>query len=203
MLLDKIAEAAQCGVDFIQLREKDLSTRELESLAGDAMQVIAENSPRDGSNGRPATRLLINSRTDVAIACKAAGVHLRSSDISPNDARLLWGRSFHVPKEPAIISVSCHKVGEVAFAAENGADFVVFGPVFEKRKDSQPTVADAALTGLNTVKEACHQEIPVIALGGITPENAQVCMSMGAAGVAGIRLFQDNEICDVVSRLRG
>src|SRR5213595_110766 len=74
-LLAKIAEAARCGVDFIQLREKDLSTRELELLAREAICVVRENSQSN-------TQLLINSRTDIALAVGLNGVHLRSDDIS-------------------------------------------------------------------------------------------------------------------------
>src|SRR5580704_16399491 len=84
-LLEKIAEAARCGVDFVQLREKDLSGRELETLARDAARTVRENSST--------TRLLINTRTDVAIACGADGVHLRSEDVSAGEARAVWQRS--------------------------------------------------------------------------------------------------------------
>src|SRR5947199_4268047 len=84
-LLQKIAEAARCGVDFIQLREKDLTTRELELLACEAIRAVRENSPST-------TGLLINSRTDVALAVGADGVHLRSNDISPSDVRNIFGQ---------------------------------------------------------------------------------------------------------------
>ena len=86
-LLDKIAEAARCGVDYVQLREKDLSARELESLAREAVQRTRETG----------TALLINSRTDVAIAVGAAGVHLRGDDISPDVVRDIWPRSMTRP----------------------------------------------------------------------------------------------------------
>ena len=116
--MDKIAEAAECGVDFIQLREKDLSARELESLAHDALRAIRENSPSLATNGEIATRLLINSRTDVAIACGADGVHLRSDDVSPDIVRKVWVRkvwrhSLTPGKANAIVSIACHTVPEV------------------------------------------------------------------------------------------
>jgi len=193
-LLDKIAEAASAGVDLIQLREKDLPTRELEALAQAAVRLIRQNS-------QPKTRFLINSRTDVAIASGADGVQLRSNDISPREVRRIWtwgadtgtrGRN-----SPAI-GVSCHTVAEVARAASEQASFAVFAPVFEKKDDPE-----ARLTGITALKEACFQKIPVFALGGITLENAFSCVQAGAAGVAGIRLFQDNAIAGVVDRLRG
>lgn len=188
-LLAKIAEAARAGVDLIQLREKDLSTRELEALARAAVQAVQENSRE------PATRLLINSRSDIAIACNGDGVHLRSEDTSPPEVRKIWieaGNSLR----PVVIA-SCHTMAEVAVAASNGADFAVFAPVFEK-KDSPETKG----AGLDQLREACRQKIPVLALGGITLENAVACVDAGAAGIAAIRLFQENDIAEVVRRLR-
>lgn len=181
-LLDKIAEAARCGVDFIQLREKGLSARELESLAWDAVRRVRENSGR--------TRLLINSRTDVAISCGADGVHLRSEDVLPGEVRRAWRHS--MPDAP-VISVSCHSAAEVAGAAVEAADFAVFAPVFEK--------AGSAAAGLAALRKACEHPIKVLALGGMTVENAQACREAGAAGVAGIRLFQENDAARVVEAL--
>ena len=192
-LLNKIAEAAACGVDFIQLREKDLPARELESLARTAVRIIQENS-RPG-NRRPRTRLLINSRADVAIACGADGVHLRSDDISPRDVRSVWTAASG--DSSPIIAVSCHTADEVACAASEAADFAVFAPVFEKKD-----MPDTPAAGLTALGEACQQKIAVLALGGVTLENAQSCTETGAAGVAGIRLFQDQDIRAVVGTLQ-
>jgi len=189
-LLAKIAEAVRCGVDFIQLREKDLPARELEALARAALQVVREKS------GGPATRLLINSRSDIAMACGADGVHLRSDDLSPSEVRKIWSEAGN-PSRP-LVSVSCHTVAAVARAASEGADFAVFAPIFEK-KDSPATKA----VGLDQLREACRQKIPVFALGGLTLENAAACVDTGAAGIAAIRLFQDNDITEIVQRLRG
>ena len=196
-LLEKISEAAECGVDFVQLREKDLSTHELELLARNAIRTIRENSPL-GTNGQLATRLLINSRTDVAIARGAAGVHLRSDDISPDTVREIWRHSLIPGRAHLIVSVACHTVAEVTVAAEKGGDFVLFGPVFGKR-EGRKSVPPA---GLSLLKDACQQKIPIVALGGITLENAHSCIDAGAAGIAGIRIFQENKISQILRQLR-
>lgn len=189
-LLKKIAEASRAGVDLIQLREKDLSTRNLEVLARAAIRVVRENSTE------PSTRLLINSHSDVAIACGADGVHLRSGDIASSDVRKIWIDAGNSSRP--LVSVSCHTVAEVAMAASASADFVIFAPVFGK-KDSPATNA----AGLDQLREACRQKIPVLALGGVTLENAAGCIESGAAGIAAIRLFQENDIAAVVRQLRG
>jgi thiamine-phosphate pyrophosphorylase len=189
-LLAKIAEATRCGVDVIQLREKDLSTRELEILTRAALRVIGENS------AQPVTHLIINSRSDVAIACGADGVHLRSDDISPSDVRKIWARAGHSVRP--LISVSCHSQADVARAADEGADFAVFAPVFEKKDTPQNRAA-----GVDGLRQACGQKIPVLALGGVTLNNARACLDVGAVGIAAIRLFQQNEIAKMVRSLRG
>ena len=192
-LLAKIAEAARCGVDFIQLREKDLPARELETLARAAYGIVH----RLGTENRePATRLLINSRSDVAIACQADGVHLQSNDISPLEVRKIWAQTGHSAN--ALMGVSCHSANDVARAASEEADFAVFAPVFEKQDSPQANPA-----GLEGLREACRQKIPVLALGGVTLNNARACLDAGAAGIAAIRLFQQNDIAEVVLSLRG
>jgi thiamine-phosphate pyrophosphorylase len=186
-LLQKIAEASRC-VDFIQLREKDLCTRDLEDLARTASSLVRESSSK--------TRLLINSRTDVAMACGADGVHLRSFDISPRDVRDLWT---HIATDPLpVVAVSCHTLADVIRAASDGADFATFAPVFEKRG-----VGQTDSTGIEKLRAAARQKIPVLALGGVTLENARACMKAGAAGLAGIRLFQENDIGELARTLRG
>jgi thiamine-phosphate pyrophosphorylase len=241
-LLGKIAEAARCGVDYIQLREKDLSTRGLEQLAREALNIIRENSPSRTESGeqetenrepgtendalatgnwQPPTALLINSRTDVALAAGADGVHLRSDDVSPAEVRIAWkcgadekygagapsagsGQALARENSPPspIVAVSCHSSAEVAQAASSGANFAVFAPIFEKlalEKKEAPGTRSVALAAL---EQACRAKIPVLALGGITLENAQSCLEAGAAGIAAIRLFQENNIAEVVYRLR-
>ena len=188
LLLQNIGQAARCGVDYVQLREKDLSARDLETLAREALARIRAT----GS----ATRLLINSRTDVALAVGADGVHLRSKDISPEDVRKIW-RTARGAAGP-IVGVSCHTAADVMAAEKSGADFVVFGPVFAK-KDA----VEAGATGLELLRSVCRSKIPVLALGGVTVENAASCVGAGAKGVAGIRIFQGHDAATVVAKLRG
>lgn len=198
-LLNKISEAAMAGVEFIQLREKDLATRELESLAREAVSVLTE--VRIG-NSELRTKLLINSRTDVALASGADGVHLRSDDILPQEVRAICKTSAGGPGTPShvnaarepLIAVSCHTSAEVNAAAANGADFAVFAPVLEKQGETP--------AGLNRLREAGQAEIRVLALGGVTLDNAHSCLQAGAAGIAAIRLFQENDIAAVVRHLR-
>jgi thiamine-phosphate pyrophosphorylase len=208
-LLEKIAEAARCGVDYIQLREKDLPARQLEALAGEAVRVIEENGQRKTGKREPGTCLLINSRTDIAFAAGASGVHLRSDDISPSEVHRIWNPggarpastslpARAIPPPRATVVVSCHTVREVARAAEQGADFAAVAPVFEKRDWSPKSPA-----GLDTLRQACRYKIPVFALGGVTLANVAICRDAGVAGIAAIRLFQDNDIGEVVRRLRG
>jgi thiamine-phosphate pyrophosphorylase len=217
-LLDKIAEAARAGVDYIQLREKDLPARELELLACEALQIIRESRPLGPGPQPPAPALLINSRTDIALAIGADGVHLRSDDISAQEVISIWSKC-HVgtaalggpavrstaaveaaastsPQRP-LIGVSCHSPEEVTLAAAAGATFAVFAPVFEK-KDSPGT--DPA--GLKLLEQACRAPIAVLALGGVNLESAGICLKARAAGIAAIRLFQEHNVADIVSRLR-
>ncbi len=195
-LVAKIAEATRCGVELIQLREKDLCTRELEALTRAAVRVVRENLPTRTEKGGPRARLLINSRSDVALACGADGVHLRSDDITPPEVRKIWERAEH--PEGVLISVSCHSAADVARASSAGADYAVFAPVFGK-KDVPQTIP----AGLDGLRETCRQKIPVFALGGITLGNAGACVDTGAAGIAAIRLFQENDVAEVVRRLKG
>jgi len=215
-LLRKISEAARCGVDYIQLREKDLSARELQELAEEAAAAIRSAAPKqpkagiqklETGNQKRETLLLINSRLDVALACGADGVHLRSDDISAAEARAIWmkaasardaGRGTH----GCLIACSCHTAGEVRRAEAEGADFVVFAPVFEKGGERG--------VGLEALRAACRGfpeaspvvNLPVLALGGVTLDNAQACLEAGAAGIAGIRLFQENDVAEVEARVR-
>jgi thiamine-phosphate pyrophosphorylase len=198
-LLKKISEAARAGVDYIQLREKDLSTRELESLASEAVSVLGQLRTE---NRELRTAFLINSRTDIALAVGADGVHLRSDDISPQEVRAIYSCGTDTPvrqlsPRAPLIGVSCHAPADVAKALANGATFAVFAPVFEK-KDA-PT---APPTGLALLREACQARIPILALGGVTLANARACLEVGAAGIAAIRLFQESDLFEVVGRLR-
>jgi thiamine-phosphate pyrophosphorylase len=185
-LLANIAEAVRCGVDYVQLREKDLATRDLEMLAREAMKGIR------ASGGK--TRLLINSSTDVALAVGADGVHLRSKDVLPEEVRKIW-RAGNGSAQP-VVAVSCHTEAEVLVAEESGADLVVFGPVFED-KDAR----EMGHAGLDLLHAVCRIGIPVFALGGVTVENASMCTDAGAKGIAGIRLFEENNVAATVAKL--
>lgn len=201
-LLDKIAEAARCGVDYIQLREKDMPTRELESLAREAVEMIHQLS---NENRKLNTGLLINSRADVALTSGADGVHLRADDVSPREVRDAWHRACRAgtsardisPRDP-VIAVSCHLPEEVVKAAASNATFAVFGPVFEKKG-----TAGTSPAGLDALRLARRARMPVLALGGVNLQNAESCLRAGAAGIAGIRLFQENDVATIVSALRG
>jgi thiamine-phosphate pyrophosphorylase len=224
-LLAKIAEAARAGVDLIQLRERDLSARELYQLATDALTAVRENR-----NVKSETKLLINSRLDVAMASGADGVHLRGDDLSASDARATWAKSLrlqeaingtgeetgcsrNVKRETrnVLFGVSCDSQADILSAEAHGADFVVYAPVFEKQG------TDVRPVGLEGLRQACgriatHDKkveagfasgMPILALGGITLENARECVASGAAGIAGIRLFQDHDVAEIVGALRG
>jgi thiamine-phosphate pyrophosphorylase len=165
--LDVIAHNLAAGVDWIQIREKDLSTRALFELVTAAMKLPNPH----------ASKIIVNTRADVAIAAGAAGVHLPSG--SP--AARFW-------KRPGfLIGISCHSLEEVRQAEAEGADYAVFGPIFAPLSKSS-VLEPRGLEGL--AQAAAAVRIPVLALGGVTHENSAACVSAGAAGVAGISLFQ-------------
>lgn len=199
LLLSAISRAAKAGVEYIQLREKDLSAKELVQLAGEAVRVVRNESS--------STKLLINSRTDIALAVGADGVHLASSEIDASEARNIAAKSRIVTcrLEPStfIVAVSCHSTREVRNAESHGADFAVLAPVFEKHGTTVTPIGIEGLSAATTkygntpdrTIEAgdVRNVMPVFALGGITRENAILCKRAGAAGVAAIRMFQEAE----------
>lgn len=157
---------AGADVDFIQVREHGLTVREL----SDCVRGLV----RSGGPG-----ILVNDRADVAIACDAAGVHLRDGSVSPEIIRRIAPPGF-------VITVACHDAEGVLRAADEGADYAVLAPVFAPL--SKPP--SRAPLGLDTLRAiASPAKIQVIALGGVTVENASLCMAAGAAGVAGISMF--------------
>lgn len=188
-LLKQAAQLATAGVDFIQLREKDLPPATLAELTRKLIEVLRGHSPTP--------KLLINSRADVAVATAGNGVHLTSAEgsLTPADIRRLYA-SAGLP-EP-VVSVSCHSLNEVTHARKSAPTLILFGPVFEKVVLDQEAAhtAEALISqgsGLNLLHLACAAAapVPVLALGGITPENTDACIAAGAAGIAAIRLFLD------------
>ncbi len=179
-LLATIVAAARAGIDYVQLREKDLPVRDLLELAEKAVEAVAGTR----------TRLLINSRVDVAIGAGAHGVHLTSGrdELSASEARVIWHKAGITS---AVISVSCHSMDEIAAAESQGADFAVFGPVFEK-SGVPATDGLAGLTRVCARQTIPGSRMPVLALGGVTLANAPLCLDAGADGIAAIRLFQDD-----------
>ena len=197
-LLRRIAEAARAGVDYIQLREKDLTPRALECLAREAVRAVRENSN--------AARLLINARTDVALAVGADGVHLPDGDLPASEIRALWMKS---GARAPVIGVSAHSVADVRYAEAHGADFAVLAPIYEKAGTPVKAIGVAALgQACSALKPPGDVEAPyqggfrVLALGGVNLGNAQECLRAGAAGVVGIRLFQAEDVAETVKRLR-
>jgi thiamine-phosphate pyrophosphorylase len=167
-LLDAIARNLAAGIEWIQIREKDLSARALFEL----VEAAGKLANAHGS------KIIVNTRADVAIAARAAGVHLPSG--SP-PARF-WRRPGF------LVGVSCHSVEDARQAETEGADYVVFGPVFpplSKSAGLEPRGFECLARATAAVK------IPVLALGGVTRENSAACISAGAAGIAGITIFQN------------
>jgi thiamine-phosphate pyrophosphorylase len=182
-LLAAIHRALRAGVDWVQIREKDLSARKLFELTSAVMKLAPDAPPK----------IFVNTRADVALAAGAHGVHLPSGSVSAAEIRKLSSPGF-------VVGVSCHHTDEVRRAASEGADFVVFGPVFETPSKQ----AYGPPKGLKKLEEACGAaDIPVLALGGVGLGNAADCLAAGAAGIAGISLFQQAEdLAGVAAALR-
>jgi thiamine-phosphate pyrophosphorylase len=170
-LVHCVIRAIHDGVQRIQVREKDLCARELCLLV---RRIVALAHPHG-------TQVLVNSRLDVALAAGADGVHLAGNAVAPKILRTIVPPAF-------LIGVSTHTLADLCAAQAEGADFAVFGPVFPVL--SKPGYdSHAGLAGLREAVNAVT--MPVIALGGITPQNAAGCILAGAAGIAGISMFQN------------
>lgn len=187
LLLEKIESVAQAGVDWIQIREKDLPARALAALVERAVARV----PRS-------CRILVNDRLDVAIAAGAAGVHVGETSLPVEEAmRFWWEKSLG---GDFIVGVSTHSLASAQTAERSQAAYVIFGPVFEtpsKMKFGLPQ-------GVERLAEVCEGvAIPVIAIGGITEDNTTQCVAVGASGIAAIRMFQDaRDVAALVRRLR-
>ena len=181
-LLDVVEQALRGGVRAVQLRERDLETPALLQLARQLRTLTRRHE----------ALLLINDRIDVALTCDADGVHLPTQSFRVEDARVLLG-----PER--LIGVSTHHPEEVADTAAAGADFAVFGPVFDtpSKRPYGPSV------GLDALADAARAStIPVLAIGGIAAPRVAAVVARGAAGVAVIRaLMQADDVADAARKL--
>jgi thiamine-phosphate pyrophosphorylase len=159
---------AAAGVDALQLREKDLDDRALHEATLQARAALP----------RP-TCLLVNGRADVALAAAADGVHLPAGGVPAGALRVRFGSDL-------LIGVSTHRLDEVEEARLAGADYVVFGPVYET--PGKPGLL--APVGPRGLARAAGLGIPVYGLGGVTLDRFGEVAAAGAAGIAAIRLFQ-------------
>ena len=189
LLSQEIAAAAAAGVDWIQIREKDLTARECSTVTSEALHFAASRTAPSRA------KVLVNDRLDVALATGAGGVHLGEKSLPTEEARRLV-KSLHRESD-FLIGVSCHSLEGAKTGERSGADYLIFGPVF----DTPSKAFHGAPQGLDRLGEVCSAtQLPVLAIGGVTVENAGDCLSAGAAGIAAIRLFQDSPDVEVVVR---
>lgn len=168
-IIASVERAVEAEVSLIQIREKNLSARLLFDLACSVVDTV------EGS----LTRVMVNDRADIAFAAKADGVQLNARSLPVTAIRDSFAREF-------IVGLSTHSADEVAAAAATGADFAVFGPVFE-------TPGKSSLKGIDALRDVCGRvaPFPVLAIGGIAAENVGEVLRAGASGVAAIRAFDD------------
>ena len=199
ILLEKIAQLSAAGIDWIQIREKDLSGKDGTALVQDAIRRVDSAfagapplgykggvSRRASASANPA-KLIVNDRLDVALATGAAGIHLGEESLSlPAVNKLVKAR---FPAESQfLIGASCHSISAARLAEQQGAHYIFFGPVFA----TPSKISFGTPQGLAPLEEVSRAlAIPVLAIGGITLENIAACISAGASGIAAIRLFQN------------
>jgi thiamine-phosphate pyrophosphorylase len=183
-LLAKIRRARTAGVDWVQVRERDMAARELLELANAAIGVRQDDA-----------RILVNDRLDVALAAGASGVHLGSASVPARDA-VRWLQEGKLPAG-FLVGVSCHRLEEAREVEAAGASYVFFGPVFDtpSKKPYGPP------QGIAKLAEVCSAvRLPVIAIGGVNEQNAMQCLGAGAAGIAAIRMFQSLRGAETLKR---
>lgn len=191
-VLERVRGAIDAGVDWVQIREKDLPTQKLLALVKRALDAVHSQNERarvSGSGFQAVhAKVIVNDRLDVALAASVAGVHL-GRESAPLREAVRWCRSGNAPNE-FLIGASCHTLGESREAESAGASYLIFGPVFDtpsKRALGRPV-------GIAELSKVCAAvKIPVLAIGGIDLRNARECFRAGAAGIAAIRMFQGPE----------
>ena len=168
-VVEQVRGAIEAEIDLVQVRERDLDSRDLATLVTGIVRLTRGT----------ATRVVVNDRLDVALVCAADGVHLRSDSISTADARRIAPKGF-------VIGRSVHDVGDAVGAG--GVDYLIAGTVFTTAsKTAEPPLL--GLDGLRSIVSAVG--VPVLAIGGVTLERLQQIAGTGAAGVAAIGLFID------------
>lgn len=181
----KIRIAVAAGADWIQIREKRMCGRDLIAAARAAVAIAAER--RDSR-----AKVIVNDRLDVALASGAHGVHL-AGDSMPVREIVSWRRAGNAPPEFSI-GASCHSFADARAAESSGADYVFLGPIL----DTPSKRGYGAPLGVETLANACRTaRIPVIAIGGVDETNASDCLRAGAAGIAAIRMFQENDAAEI------
>jgi thiamine-phosphate pyrophosphorylase len=176
---EQVARLSAGGATLVQLREKHLSPREFYLEARDALRVARERG----------VRLIINDRADIAMALGADGVHLGQDDLTPEAARRLLGTK-------AVIGFSTHSLEQAREAARLPVDYIAIGPVYATSSKENPDPV-VGLEGLRLVRQETPS-IPLVAIGGITRENARTALDAGADAVAviGALLARPAEIED-------
>ncbi|MEP7214433.1 MAG: thiamine phosphate synthase [Acidobacteriota bacterium] len=179
-IIEAVVEAVRSSVAMVQIREKQLTAKQVFELTSGAVAAAA------GS----VTLVLVNERFDIAMAAGADGVHLRSNSMSPADIRSVTPRGF-------IIGVSTHSTNDAITARDRSADFAVLGPVFA-------TPGKPAPIGLEELRKTCELagSFPILALGGIDASNVRSVIQAGAAGFAAIRFMNSGAGSEFVREVK-